>query len=210
MKKIFTLLLIFLSISITAQRITYNIFDDLQYESLKGNYTATFKKDIFDHLIFTDSNQNTVTFEKKYLDEKIPEIEGKTPMKVDFFRRLIDEYQFQKRQKLTFSIDIFDRIVIEDQQGTVVEIDKDYLGGWLYSPHIKDISRFITHRSSGEWEFKIEKAHANLEEGSFGKWVYKDSSGNHLEFSRKTWLSLTQKHGHTQNVFSFLIYEFLL
>ncbi len=94
-----------------------DIFDNLVYESKSLDYKAYLEKNIFNDLIFSDNNDNKITFEKKYIEQQAHELSNNTESKLDFFRNIIHEHSHDKEYKATYSIDIFDKIKIQGNRG---------------------------------------------------------------------------------------------
>lgn len=207
-KQLVFLILLMVSFQAFAQRVDKDIFGDLVYKS-GDRYTATLKKDIFDSLIFTDSNGNELTFEKKYLDSELPDLVGKEKARVDFFRHLISKYSRDQKYKAKYKIDIFDKIVIEDNRNNKTEIGTDIFGNPTYEEKRNGQDRSVTRSLSGDLEYKSGTTRASLGKDVFGKWCYKDSDGNKLEFSDNAWHRLIRRHRDEDGVFRFLIREML-
>jgi len=124
------------SLQIFAQHLEVDIFGNLQYEPREGSYKAYLKKDIFNNLIFSDNNDNELTYEKKYLDLKYKDVLRNKEAQADFFRYLIHKYRLESQYKAKFSVDIFDKIIIEDNRNNKVEFGKDIFGHPTYEEKI--------------------------------------------------------------------------
>jgi lipid II isoglutaminyl synthase (glutamine-hydrolysing) len=203
------LLLIVESLQLYAQHIELDIFDNLQYESKERGYNAYLKKDIFDNLIFSDSNNNELTFKKKYLDLMCHDVLSNQEAKRNFFWKLIDEYSLEKKYQATYAVDIFDKVIFEDNKNSKIEIGKDIFGNQTYEEKRNDVTISIKRDLSGNLECASGKENASLKKDIFNKWSYDDSSGNKFEFSNETWNMLKNKYGKEEDVFLFLIDQFL-
>lgn len=204
MKKYFILLLLtVISLQIHAQRIQFDIFGNLQYESKAQRYTAYLKKDIFDNLIFSDNNNNKLAFTKKYLDLNYKYILEDEEAKITFFRYVINRYISERGYKAKFDVDIFDKVIIEDSKNNRVEIGTDIFGNPTYEEKRNDVVTSIKRDLSGNLEYRSDKEQAFLKKDISNKWGYSDSSGNKFEFSGKTWDKLMHVYESDENIFFF-------
>lgn len=210
MKKIlFFFFLVLTSLQLSAQRIEVDIFGNLSYESRRQNYRAYLKSDIFDNLIFTDNLDNEIIFKKKYLDLEYPKLKRRKEAKIDFFNYLMEQYDTERNYKATFSVDIFDKIIIEDNRNNRVESGQDIFGNPTYEE--KRGADFISIRKNifGELEYKSNRENALLKKDIFNKWIYTDSSGNKFEFGASTWNRLMDDFGSDEAIFRYLVEEYL-
>jgi hypothetical protein len=189
------LLLVMIYSSGWAQEIETDIFNNLKYKSGYNGYEAYLKEDIFTNLIFSDNNENEVTFTKKYLHLLHADELNDAGRKDDFFRELIYKCQKHEQYEATYSVDILGKVVIEehrsafDNEGNTKSIKKDIIG---------------------TYDYEANNGSATLKEDIFNSWVYEDSNGNAFKFSAETWRQLTQRHGSAENVLLFLTEEFFL
>ncbi|GGG09913.1 hypothetical protein GCM10011323_13110 [Pontibacter amylolyticus] len=210
MKKYFILLsLIVISQLSHAQRIQFDIFGDLHYESKENRYTASLKKDIFNNLIFSDNTNNELVFKKKYLDLNYKYLIKDEEAKIDFFRYIINRYSLERGYKAKFDVDIFDKVIIEDNKNNRVEVGRDIFGNLTYEEKRDDFKISIKRDLSGNLEFRSDKEQAYLKKDILNKWSYSDSSGNRFNFSNKTWDKLMHVYGSDESIFFFLIDNFL-
>jgi len=172
-----------------SQIIENDIFGDFSHKSSDGLYNAFLKKDIFDNLSFTDSNKNEIVFKKKYLKLNYNKVTEDIHAKILFFKDLINVHRDNIEYKITYSINIHDKVVVEDNRGFKEEIGKNIFNGL---------------------EYKSNEKQASLKKDIFNYWVYEDSSGNKFQFSNRTWRNLKHTHYSNENVFTFLINSFLL
>ena len=192
------------------QKIETDIFNDLKYESREGNYQASLKKNIFDDLIFSDNKNNTITLQKKYIELKY----GKTLLdftaKSDLFISFIHEFRHERDYQATYSVDILGKIIFEDNRHKKIEIGKDIFGHETYNEENNGRSSSITRNLSGTLEYRSGFEKATLQKDILDKWNYSDSCGNEFKISSVTWNKLKDKFGSEENIFSFLIEEFLV
>lgn len=211
MKKYFALsILLLANLSIYAQRIETDIFNDLTYESRDGRYRAQLKEDIFENLIFTDNNRNKITFKKEYLSSQFGNTLKNPREKADFFRSMVHRYGQEQGYEATFSVDIFDKTIIEDNRNNRIEYGTDIFGNPTYKERINGIESSINKDLMGTLTYRSHGQEATLREDIFHKWIYEDSKGNKLEFSTETWYMLRRKYGNDEDVFVFLRNEFLM
>ena len=206
------LLLFFLllaNLQLFAQYVTFDIFDDLKHESRDRRYTAYLKKNIFDDLTFSDSNNNKVVFNKKYLDLQYRKSEISKESKIILFKDLISEHRGKANNDVKYSVDIFDKVIIE-RNGDKVETGKDIFGNNTYEESVNGEKYAIKKDLAGSWNFDSRTARASLKKDIFDKWNYNDSSGSSIEFSEKSWRILLARHGSEEYVLLFLINSFLL
>ncbi len=214
MKKIVLFLLVLsATLPLTAQRISIDtdIFGDLRYRSSDPDYTASLKKDIFDNLTFTDSRRNKIVFEEDYLKEKYPAVLTDTEAKIDFFRGIVNRHHLDKGYEATFSVDIFGTIEMKDNLGNTTKEKTDIFGNKSYEETGSGKSSSIRRGLNGTLEYRSGGTTASLEKSTFGrdKWVYEDSTGNRFEFSNWTWTEMVNRFGNDEQIFIFLIDEFL-
>ncbi|REG98146.1 hypothetical protein [Flavobacterium aquicola] len=203
------LVLITVSIQSFSQNIDTDIFNNLTYESQDRLYKSYFKRNIFGDLIFSDNRSNEVTLKKEYIELKYGHLSDNSQEKNDVFINMIYQYRKDKNYKVTYSIDIFNKIVIEDNRNGKIEIGKDFFGNETYNENVDGESKSIERNFNGALEYKANNENAILEKDSFNKWTYKDSFGNELKFSSKTWNRFINNFGTEENIFHYLINEFL-
>jgi lipid II isoglutaminyl synthase (glutamine-hydrolysing) len=208
MKKIHLLLLLLLvSFQLRSQRMDNDIFGDPQYESRDLSYKANLKKDIFDNLIFTDNNKNELKFEKKYLDAFYPNILTNGEAKFDFFRHLVSTYRQDAGYKATYSIDIFDAVIIKDNRDYELKMGKDIFGNATYEEKGNGDQFSIRKNLLGELEYKSNRLNAKLKKDILNRWEYSDDSGNTFEFGEATWNMLKHRFGTDEDILMYLIRE---
>ncbi|MDO3694352.1 hypothetical protein QVZ41_05765 [Wenyingzhuangia sp. chi5] len=207
--KIIYLLLAFFYFQTNAQHIELDIFNNLNYESRKNNYKATLEQNIFKDLVFTDSYKNKVTFEKKYLDLKFPEVLNNENHKRQFFKHLICEYKKEANYTISYSIDIFNNEIIKDNRNNKIETGKDIFGNNTYEEVNNEVKTSIKTNLSGALEYISKNKKATLSKNFQNKWVYSDSSGNKFEFGNTTWNHLKNTYNSNENIFHFLIHQYL-
>ncbi len=205
------LLLFFLllaNLQLFAQHVTFDIFDDLKHESRDRKYTAYLKKNIFDDLTFSDSNNNKVVFNKKYLDLQYRKSGISKESKIILFKDLISEYRVNGNNEVKYAVDIFDKIIIETN-GNKVERGMDIFGNSTYEESVNGEKYSIKKDLSGSWNFDSPKARASLKKDIFSKWNYNDSSGSSIQFNEKSWRILLSRYGSEEYILLFLINSFL-
>jgi len=193
-----------------AQRLENDIFGDPTYVSQDLQYQASLKKDIFSNLTFSDNKGNEVKYEKKYLDAFYPNLLENSEAKFDFFRYQISKYSNEHGYKSTYSIDIFNKVVISDNRGHVQEIGTDIFGHATYDEKSNDQSLSIRRDIFGNVEYKSDQIQATLKKDIFDKWTFGDNTGNKLEFSASTWDLLRHRYGSEEEILQYLIHEFVL
>lgn len=211
MKKFILLFILAITCSqLFAQRYDTDIFGDPNYQSSDLRYQASLKKDIFDNLTFSDNKSNEVKFEKKYLDEFYPNMSGNQESKFDFFRYQVSKYSNEQGYKATYSVDIFDKVVIKDNRGMALEIGKDIHGNTTYDEKRNNKNISIRKDIFGNWVYKTDQIQATLKKDIFDKWIYSDNTGNKLEFSITTWNLMKHRFGSEEEILFYLVQEFVL
>lgn len=203
------LLLIVLNHQVEAQRIEYDIFNNLEYESKEKDYSAYLKKDVFDNIIFSDSNGNELTFHEDYLEQEYENLVGDKEQEMDFFRYLIYRYRFESGYKASFDINISNEVIIEDNRNNRIEFGTDIFGYPTYEEKRNETEISIKRNVSGSLEYKSGKEQAFLKKDIFGKWNYSDSSGNEFEFGKPAWRMLKKTYVSEENILLFLLKNFL-
>lgn len=201
--------LLLLSLYNYAQRIEVDILGNLVYDSQRQNYKASLKEDIFHNLIFTDSNNNEITYKEKYISIEYPKLLASKNEKVDFFSHLIDKYGYKRNYKASYSVDIFGKIAIEDNRGNKIEAGNDIFGNPSYEESHNGNQLSIKRDLTGCWQYRSGNHSASLRMDIFKKWNYTDSAGNKLELSENTWNMLMNRFGSEDNIFTYLIGTFL-
>ncbi len=191
------------------QAIDTDIFGDLNYRSNEGNYRATLKKNIFDDLVFSDNQRNEITYEKKYLLNQYPGILTDNNQKRTVFLNLIRENRRSEGYKAKFSIDIFDKLVIEDNEGYKLEEGKDIFGSIQRDERINGVNTKLNKTLNGTLEFTAGRDRASLQKEFSNKRVYSDSMGNRLEFSAETWQRLVKRYRTEEDAFMSLVDQYL-
>ncbi|MDF2478756.1 MAG: hypothetical protein K0S24_4239 [Sphingobacterium sp.] len=204
MKKILVALtLILLSTYLFAQRgdINTDIFGNLQFKSTDGQYKASLEQSIFDKLIFSDSHKNKVEFEKKYLDKIEPGLQGNKESQIRMMKRLIRENRRRSNYKATFKVDIFDKVIVEDNKGYKLEEGKDIFGNMDVKEEFDGSKSQLKKNMRGGLEYTRDNNSASLEKDIFDKWIYKDSFGNEIQFNKVVWNHAVKQYGSEENFF---------
>jgi len=172
--------------------------------------SSTLKKDIFDALIFTDSKQNKITYEKKFIDLKFPGIlndkSRKTDMLMDLVRQNLDNQKYVAK----YGVTIFDKVLIEDNRGYRLEQDIDLFvrpgqnqGGNNPSKYAR-----VKKDAYGNLSLRDGRETASLFKDNRGHWSYEDSLGNRFDFGRKTWNQLSRRYRSNEDIFLSIVDEY--
>lgn len=204
MKKLIIILALVLSSSLLfAQRGTVDtdIFGNLQFKSIDGQYKASLEKNIFDDLVFTDSRKNKLHYEKKYLDKMEPGLRGDKEAQARMLRRLVRENNRHSGYTATFKIDIFDKMIIEDNKGYKLEESKDIFGNTNIQEQVGGTKSVFKRNMRGGLEYKEGEKTASLGQDIFDRWLYKDSFGNEIQFGKETWKRVLEQYGTDEKFF---------
>ncbi|MBL1410183.1 hypothetical protein [Sphingobacterium faecale] len=204
MKKLIIILAMLLSSSLLfAQRGTVDtdIFGNLQFKSIDGQYKASLEKNIFDDLVFTDSRKNKLHYEKKYLDKMEPGLRADKEAQARMLRRLVRENKRSSEYKATFKIDIFDKTIIEDNKGYKLEEGKDIFGNTNIQEQLNGTKSIFKRNLRGGLEYTEGRKTASLEKDIFDRWIYKDSFGNEIQFGKETWRRILKQYGTDEKFF---------
>lgn len=204
MKKFIVCVALMLSFSVLfAQRgaIDTDIFGALQYRSADGRYKASLEKNIFDDLIFTDSRNNKLQYEKKYLDKAEPGLRGNKDAQMRLLRRLVRENSRHADYRATFKVDIFDKTIIEDNKGYKLEEGKDIFGHVNVKERVNGSKAQLKRNLRGGLEYTRDNNKASFDKDIFDKWIYKDSFGNEIEFGKETWKRILEQYGTDEEFF---------
>lgn len=196
------------SIVTYGQRIKQDIFNDLVYEA--GRYSAKLKKNIFDDLTFTDSNHNTLKFNKAYLQKKMGPNYNELDVKSMFFQDLILDYMQISGYEATYGIDILGKLTIEDNRGKKLTAKEDIFGILQVKNESEQKSWDIRTDFSGDMTFKGRNESATLTKNLTGDRVYTDSNSTKIEVSALVWERLVKKNQTEYGAFIQLIEQFLL
>lgn len=187
------------------QDIRVDIFDNLELTSADGRYKAKLEKNIFDDLIFKDNKNNSVKLEKKYLDKEYPGIRSSHKMKSELLRSLVHDNRRRSSYDATYSIDIFDKLIIKDNQGYYLEQGKDIFGNEMIEEVVRGEKSKMTRNFRGGLEYTQGTNKASLEKDVFDFWIYKDSYGNEVRYGKKAWERNLIKFKGEEAFFWFLI-----
>ncbi|QQU05196.1 hypothetical protein [Myroides odoratus] len=190
------------------QRIKQDVFNDLVYEA--GRYNAKLKKNVFDDLTFTDSNHNTLKFNKAYLQKKMGANYNELDVKSMFFQDLILDYMQISGYEATYGIDILGKLTIEDNRGKKLTAKEDVFGILQVKNEGEQKSWDIQTDFSGDMTFKGRNESATLTKNFTGNRVYTDSNSTKIEVSALVWERLVKKNQTEQGAFIQLIEQFLL
>ena len=190
------------------QRIQQDIFNDLVYKA--DQYNAKLKKNIFDDLTFTDSNHNTLKFNKAYLEKKMGPNYNELDVKSMFFQDLILDYMQISGYEATYGIDILGKLTIEDNRGKKITAKEDIFGILQVKNEGEQKSWDIKTNSSGDLTFKTGNQSATLTKNLSGSRVYTDSNNTKIEVPVLVWERLVKKNQTEYGAFIQLIEQFLL
>lgn len=190
------------------QRIQQDIFDDLVYKA--DHYNAKLKKNIFDDLTFTDSNNNSLTFNKAYLEKKMGPNYNEVDVKSMFFQDLVMDYMQISGYEATYAIDILGKLMITDNQGKKLTAQEDIFGALQIKSETKKNNWDIKTTLSGDFEYKGANQSATLTKNTAGNRVYIDSNKTKIELPIGVWKSLVKKHKTEYHAFAFIIEQFLM
>lgn len=208
MKQLIIILVLVLSSGLLfAQRGTVDtdIFGALHFKSTDGQYKASLEKNIFDDLVFTDSRNNKLHYEKKYLDKMEPGLRGDKEAQRRMLKRLVRENKRNSDYKATFKVDIFDKTIIEDSKGYKLEEGKDIFGNTNVKEQVNGSVSELKRSLKGGLEYTAGKNTASLEKDIFDRWLYKDSFGNEIQFGKETWKRILQRYGSDEKFFWYLL-----
>lgn len=205
MRKFLVVAVLFLMAQLSyGQEMERDFFGDLIYKSVRNGYSASLKKDVFDAYVFTDNHQNKLTYGKKYLRlEYEGGIQGDEEERM-FFWELIRQYGREHDYQATFQVDVFDRVVIEDNRDYKLTEGKDIFGNQVREETINGDRVKISEGMDGSLSYSANDLEASLKKNIFDQWVYSDSKGNQLEFSPESWHSLNARFGDNKQLFGFI------
>lgn len=190
------------------QRIQQDIFNDLVYKA--DQYNAKLKRNIFDDLTFTDSNHNTLKFNKAYLEKKMGPNYNELDVKSMFFQDLILDYMQISGYEATYGIDILGKLTIEDNRGKKITAKEDIFGILQVKNEGEQKSWDIKTNSSGDLTFKAGNQSATLTKDLTRSRVYTDSNNTKIEVPVLVWERLVKKNQTEYGAFIQLIEQFLL
>ncbi|WP_410880137.1 hypothetical protein [Myroides sp. DW712] len=190
------------------QRIQQDVFNNLVYQS--DHYQAKLKKNIFDDLTFSDSNNNIITFNKAYLEKKMGVNYNEADTKSMFFQDLVLDYMQIRGYEASYKVDIFGTLTLTDNQGKTLTAKEDIFGHRQIKHEHGKKSFDIQTTSTGELSYKATNQSATLAKDSDGTRTYTDSNDTKIVMTKSLWERLIKKHQTESNLFIFLIEQFLL
>lgn len=191
-----------------AQDIESDIFNDLKFNSERSNYSATFKKNIFDDLIFSDNKGNVAEYKKEYLLQTYPQVLRNAEAKTNMFRQLIHDNRHDANYHVTYSVDIFGKVKIEDNRGNKSASETDIFGNDQYHETINGKDLSVNKELDGRIIYKSGGRRAEIRKDILDRWIYSDSRGNELRINKQSWAILQQRYGSETNAFLFLVDSF--
>jgi hypothetical protein len=142
-----------------------------------------------------------VEFEKKYLDKIEPGLQGNKESQIRMMKRLIRENRRRSNYKATFKVDIFDKVIVEDNKGYKLEEGKDIFGNMDVKEEFDGSKSQLKKNMRGGLEYTRDNNSASLEKDIFDKWIYKDSFGNEIQFNKVVWNHAVKQYGSEENFF---------
>lgn len=194
----------------TAQsgQIEPDFFGNLVYSRPDRSYEAKLERNIFNDLLFSDSRNNKETYESRYLDKYFPGIQQDRKKQTHLFQKLIYQHRLNQGYQISYSIDIFGKEIVKDNQGKATESGVDIFGNEYYTDLNNGGKASIKKNIFGFWEYEENGDKAWLDKDIFNKWSYEDSFGNKLEFAPKTWSRLQRKLGSDKDILWFFVDQF--
>lgn len=206
MKKLFFYcLFLTVALSVNAQGMETDIFNDLKYKSNSENYNASFKKNIFDDLIFSDNKGNVTTFKKDYLLKHNPDVLRNADAKANLFRQLIRDNRHDENYQITYSIDIMGTERVEDNRSFRSETRTDIFGHTQYKENEQNRTTTVNKELDGTLVYTTQEMNARVKKDIFDVWVYTDSRGHEIKLNARSWHELTHRQGDETTAFLFLI-----
>lgn len=190
------------------QRIQQDIFTDLVYQS--DQYQAKLKKNIFDDLTFTDSNHNTLKFNKAYLEKKMGLNYNEVDTKSMFFQDLVIDYRQITGYEASYNVDIFGELIITDNQGKKLTAKQDIFGNVQIKQESNQKLVDIQTTSSGDFVYKSTNQFASLTKDSSENRIYTDSNETKITMTKNGWQHFLKKYQSENQAFIFLIEQFLV
>ncbi len=191
------------------QKLSADILNNLKYESRDGTYKAYLKKNIVNDLNFSDNKGNSIKFNAKYIEMEYGEMLKNEDRKLDFFLNIIREHQQDKNYKASYTVDILNRITIEDNRNRKLEIAKDVFGNTTYNEENKGEEKTLKKNIHGVWEYQSDTGNASLKRNISNIWIYKDSRGNEFKLGDGTWRTLKSRFKTEEHIFHYFIHSFL-
>ncbi|WP_437921388.1 hypothetical protein [Sphingobacterium sp. LRF_L2] len=190
-------------------RIETDIFGNLDYTSRDGKYTATLEKNIFNDLVFSDSKQNKVTLENKYLAKEYAGILGDKVRQQRLLEELIRENRRDEGYQARYAIDIFGSLIVEDNRGYKLEKGTDIFGHDHIEEQVDGRKTSVKRNLNGGLEFTDGEMSASLKKDIFNKWIYEDSLGNRFQFGANSWEKLMRRYHNDEEILMYLIDQFI-
>lgn len=191
------------------QRIQQDIFNDLVYKS--DQYEAKLKKNIFDDLTFSDSNNNKITFNKAYLEKKMGPNYNEVEVKSMFFQDLVQDYMQISGYEAAYKVDILDTMTMTDNQGKKQTAKEDIFGLMQIKSESPNKIANIQTDFSGDLVYKASNNQsASLKKDSWGNRTYTDSNKTKIEMPEAVWQRLSKRYQSENHAFIFLIEQFLV
>ncbi|WP_164126022.1 hypothetical protein [Sphingobacterium luzhongxinii] len=199
---------VFYTVDAQHRQIREDIFGNLESISNDRSYNAKLVRNIFDDLVFTDSKNNKLHFEKKYLEREFPGILSDKKRQSDLLARLIRENRRQSSYSAKFSIDIFDNLKIEDNKGYKLERGTDIFGNENVVEEYGNTRTSFKRNLSGGLEYTDGSEKASLSKDIFDRWIYKDSFGNEIQFGKNSWERILRRYKSEESVFNDLLDDY--
>lgn len=188
-----------------AQSVSRDFFDNLLYTSYDGRYRATLKRDVFNGLSFSDNHGNRIEFDERYLARFYPDLRKNDFSEERFLRQLVRLCARERNYSATHKIDVFDRVLVEDNRGNRREEGTDIFGNPLYQEQYGGERLSLRKNLMGDWEYRAADLSADLKKSFGDAYTYSDSRGNRIEFGRRSWQRLVEREGDERRAVLYLI-----
>ena len=190
-----------------------------------GSITATTKgvkskleKNIFDDLVFTDSNNNQITYKEDFIKKVLQVSPSNKNLQRDIFYRLVLYLRDKQNFREVYEVDFFDRVKISNSQGDNITIDLDMVTNqdrsfWRkkYATQTAEapLHGQIRQDALGNLTYRYHNSWAKLSKDTQDGWEYEDSNKNRVHYNSRARKQLTSVHQGEQNFFTELIVLFL-
>ncbi len=184
--------------------------------STQSGVKRKLEKNIFNDLIFSDSNNNKITYKSDFIKKVLKISANDTEFKQSLFSSLTYFLNDKKNYQETFDVNIFDQVIISSNTGDKIQIDLDMVSDedrFLWTNKYKiinnqsvDTPKFNIKRDAfGNLSFKDYNTWARIVINNYGEAEYQDSYKNTVRFNSRAWKKAVRNAGGDDVFFEYLL-----
>lgn len=217
-KTLLLTILLFSSMGVTAQRsssMEYDIFGNIVATSPNG-VKSSLEVNIFDDIVFSDSNRNKITYKSKFLQKVAQKSAKDKAFQKDLFSTLSFFLRDKKNYIETYDVNIFDQVIISNNIGDNIKMDLSLVDDkdrffWMNRYKIENEKvlqpnrRHIIRDAFDNLSYRKGQKWARLIITRYGEAEYEDSYDNRVKFNKSSLDSSLDFYRGDDNFFEYLL-----